>query len=134
MALNNFSTDLFVLVVNGRQITDFGETATPYTDAPIDAKSQVRRGQGGGAVRLDRINPGRTVTLSLNPGSPDASYMQGLYNSKANITLSRQQIGNLETAIGAEGAIVNDGQNGRAGTTITDSQFIMEFNVWTEAK
>lgn len=130
MALNNFSTELAVVTVNGRQIQDWGETATPYTDAPIDPKSQLRRGQGGSAVRLDRINPGRQVDLYLNPGSPDSAFMQGLYVSGANITLSFTQIGTLETAIGTEGVIVNDGQRGRAGSTITDDQFTIQFNLW----
>lgn len=130
MALNNFSTDLSVITVNGRIMSDWGEAATPYSDAPIDPKSQLRRGQGGGAVRLNRINPGRAVELYLNPGSPDSAYMQGLFNSNANITLSYTQIGTLETAIGAEGVIVNDGSRGRAGSTITDDQFSIQFNVW----
>ena len=134
MALQNFSTELSVVTVNGRRIQDFGDTATPYTDAPIDARSQLRRGQGGSAVRLDRINPGRTVTLYLNPGSADSAYMQGLFNSGANITLSFTQIGTLETAVGAEGVIVNDGQRGRAGSTISDDQFIIEFNSWTASR
>lgn len=134
MALQNFSTDLAVVTVNGRQITDWGDTATPYTDDPIDAKSQLRRGQGGSAVRLDRINPGRSVNLFLNPGSPDAAFMQGLFSSNANISLSFTQIGTLETAIGTEGVIVNDGQRGRAGSTITDDQFTIEFNVWTATR
>jgi len=134
MALQNFSTELSVVTVNGRRIQDFGDTATPYTDAPIDPKSQLRRGQGGSAVRLDRINPGRTVTLYLNPGSADSAYMQGLFNSGANITLSFTQIGTLETAVGAEGVIVNDGQRGRAGSTISDDQFIIEFNSWTASR
>lgn len=130
MALSNFSTDLHVVTVNGRIMRDWGEAATPYTDSPIDAKVQLRRGQGGGAVRLNRINPGRAVELYLNPGSPDSAYMQALYNSNANITLSRTQIGTLETAIGTEGVIVNDGQAGRGGSTITDDQFSLQFNVW----
>lgn len=134
MALSNFSTDLSVVVVNGRRIQDFGDTATPYTDAPIDATSQLRRGQGGSAIRLDRINPGRTVNLYVNPGSPDAAFLQGLYNSKANITLSFTQIGTLETAIGTEGVMVNDGQRGRAGSTIDDDQFTIEFNVWNATR
>lgn len=134
MALNNFSTDLAVVTVNGRQIQDWGDTATPYTDDPIDPKSQLRRGQGGNAVRLDRINPGRSVNLFLNPGSADSAYMQGLLNSKANISLSYTQIGTLETAIGTEGVIVNDGQRGRAGSTITDDQFTIEFNGWTATR
>lgn len=130
MALSNFSTDLTVVTVNGRIIRDWGETATPYTDGPIDAKAQLRRGQGGNAVRLNRINPGRAVELYLNPGSPDSAYMQGLFISNANITLSYTQIGTLETAIGSEGVIVNDGSRGRAGSTITDDQFSLQFNVW----
>ncbi len=131
MSIANFSTSLTVVTVNGRQITDWGDTATPYTDEPIDPVTTVRRGQGGNAVRLDRKNPGRRVTLYLNPGSPDAAYMQGLFNSNANISLSFTQIGTLENAIGSEGAIVNDGTRGRAGTTISDRQYIMEFNSWT---
>ncbi|MFG0827902.1 hypothetical protein ACF8R6_05915 [Pseudomonas sp. CJQ_7] len=130
MSLSNFSTDLFVVTVNGRQIQDWGETATPYTDAPIDAKSQLRRGQGGNAVRLDRINPGREVNIYLNPGSPDSAYMQGLFNSNANVTVALTQIGTLETALGSEGVIVNDGQRGRGGSSITDDQFTMHFNIW----
>jgi len=74
------------------------------------------------------------VNLYVNPGSADAAFLQGLYVSKANITLSFTQIGTLETAIGTEGVIVNDGQRGRAGSTISDDQFIIEFNVWTASR
>ena len=130
MSLSNFSNDLTVVTINGRQIQDWGETATPYTDAPIDPRSQLRRGQGGNAVRLDRQNPGREVNIYLNPGSSDSAYVQGLLNSNANITLTFTQIGTLETALGSEGVIVNDGQRGRAGSTITDDQFTMQFNIW----
>lgn len=134
MALRNFSTDLFTISINGRIITDFGESDPPYTDDPIDQKSTLRRGQGGKAVRLDRINPGRTVTINLNPGSPDSAYMQSLMNSNATIVLSKTQIGTLETAIGTEGVIINDGQVGRGGSTITDDQYIIEFNQWAQSK
>lgn len=130
MSLNNFSNDLTVVTINGRQIQDWGETATPYTDAPIDPRSQLRRGQGGNAVRLDRQNPGREVNIYLNPGSSDSAYVQGLLNSNANITLTYTQIGTLETALGSEGVLVNDGQRGRAGSSITDDQFTMQFNIW----
>ena len=134
MPLNNFSTDLFTISINGRIITDFGESDPPYTDDPIDQQSTLRRGQGGKAVRLDRINPGRTVTLNLNPGSPDSAYMQGLMTSKAGIVLSKTQIGTLEGSLGTEGIIINDGQVGRGGQTITDDQYIMEFNGWIQSK
>ena len=135
MSLNNFSNDNCVVTINARQLTDWGMAEQPYTDEPIDPSSTLLRAQGGNAVRLDRANPGRRVNVYLNPGSADSAYMQGLFNSRANITLSFQQIGTLETALGAEGVIVNDGSRGRAGTTsITDDQFTMEFNSWTASR
>jgi len=132
--INNFSTDLNVVVINGRQITDWGEAATPYTDDPIDPASALRRGMGGNAIRLDRKNPGRQVTIHLNPGSPDSAFMQGLFASRANINLERTQIGTLESSIGVEGVMINDGSVGRAGMTITDDIYIMAFNGWTASK
>lgn len=132
MALNNFSTDQTVITVNGREITDWGDTDPPISEAPIDPRGVLRRGLGGNAVRLDRINPGRTVTLNINPGSPDASYLQGLFNSRANLTYTRTIIGSLENSVGSEGMMVNDGTVGRGGVTVTDRQFVMEFNAWTE--
>lgn len=134
MALTNFSTDRNVVTVNGRTINDWGDTATPYTDAPIDAKSTLRRGQGGNAIRLDRINPGREVHLFINPGSPDSAYLQGLFNSGANITITREQIGTLDIATGTEGVATNDGTVGRAGSTISDDEYIYQFNAWTATK
>ena len=134
MALHNFGPDSSVLTINGRLITDFGETAAPFTHSPIDAKTILRRGQGGKAVRLNRINPGRAASVYLNPGSPNSAYVQGLFNSNANITISWTQIGTLEAAIGTEGVIVNDAAMNRAGTTISDDQFDFEFNVWNDSK
>ena len=134
MSLADYGNDSFVLTINGRQITDFGETASPFQDAPIDPKRQLRRGQGNRAVKLERNNPGRTVNIYLNPGSPDSAYVQGLFNSSANITMSMQQIGTLDAAIGTDGVITNDGTNSRGGTTISDDQYTFEFNVWNATK
>lgn len=132
MALANITTENTVITVNGRQLTDWGEAENPVTEEPIDPSTTIRRGMGGNAVRLDRINPGRRVTLSLNPGGADAAYMQGLFASKANITYSRTVIGTLENSLGIEGAIINDGAIERGGgTSISDDVFIMEFNNFT---
>lgn len=134
MALQNFGPANSVFTLNGRLISDWGEAASPFSDSPIDAKSTLRRGQGGRAVRLDRKNPGRAVSIYLNPGSPDSAYVQGLFNANANITASWTQIGTLEAAIGTEGVIVNDAASNRAGTTISDDQYDFEFNVWNGTK
>lgn len=134
MALQNFGPANSVFVLNGKLMTDWGEAASPFSDSPIDAKSQLRRGQGGRAVRLDRKNPGRAVSIYLNPGSPDSAYVQGLFNSQANITASWTQIGTLEAAVGTEGVCVNDAASNRAGSSVSDDQYNFEFNVWTSSK
>lgn len=132
MALVNITTENTVITINGREMTDWGEAENPVTEEPIDQSSTLRRGMGGNAVRLDRINPGRRVTLNLNPGGADASYMQSLLNSRANITYTRTVIGTLENAVGAEGVIVNDAAINRAGgASISDDTFIIEFNSFT---
>lgn len=135
MALYNFSNANTVVTVNGRALSDWGDSAAPYADEPIDPVSTLRRGQGRNAVRLDRQSPGRRVTINLNPGSADSAYMQGLMNSGANIELTYTQIGTLDAAVGAEGVIVNDGRRERAGAnTTSDDQFILEFNAWTATR
>lgn len=135
MSLAHITTQNTVVTVNGREITDWGEAENPIAEEPIDQKSTIRRGQGGNAVRLDRINPGRRVTLNINPGGADAAYMQGLFNSNANITYTRTVIGTLENSVGSEGAIVNDGAINRGGgSSISDDVFIMEFNKFNTAR
>ena len=134
MSLNKYGVPEFVLTVNGRLIQEFGETATPVTFSAIDPKAAIRRGQGGDAVALYRKNPGKSVSVALNPGSNDSKYMQDLMNQRAIIEITYGQIGTQESATGSEGMIVNVGETGRGGMTITDDVFIMEFNKWDEKK
>lgn len=134
MALANFSPSNTVIEINGREITQWGQGATPYTDAQIDPKTQLIRGQGGRAFRNDRDNPGRSVEIMVLPGGTDSAYLQGLYNSKADITISKTIIGTLEVSVGAEGVCVNNGQAGRAGATISDDQYSFEFNLWNDTR
>ena len=134
MALERFSTDLLTVSVNGRLINDWGTADPPWSDSSLDDPSVLMRGLGGGAIRFDRTNPGRAVTLSLMPGSPDSAYMQGLFNSKANVTITFTQIGTLEEAVGTEGLIVNDGPRNRGGPNISDDVYNLQFNGWTAFK
>lgn len=134
MALENFSTDKTVITVNGRLMSDWGESDPPYKDSPIDPSTKLQRGFGGSGVRFDRINPGRRVVLSFNPGTPDSAYMQALLNSRANITLSKTIVGTLEAAIGTEGVITINGDANRGGANISDDVYTLEFNGWSEMK
>lgn len=134
MALHNFSTENFLIVVNGRTLTDWGTTDPAITHEPIDQISDLVRGMGGDALRMDRVSPGRRYTVNLQPGSQDSAFMQTLMNSKANISISTTQIGTLDKTIASEGVIVNDGSTGRAGQSPTDDQYIIEFNKFQQTK
>lgn len=134
MAIHNFSTENFLIVVNGRSLADWGTTDPSVTHEPIDQVSDMVRGMGGDALRLDRVAPGRRYTINLQPGSQDSAFMQQLMNSKANITISTTQIGTLDKTIASEGVIVNDGSTGRAGQSPTDDQYIIEFNKFSQTK
>ena len=130
-----FSVDDTVVTINGRSIDDWGQQDPPYQDEPIDPKHTLIRAQGGNAVALKRKNPGRRVTMYLIPGSADSAYMKSLMDSSAVITLSRNQVGATNAAIGTEGMIVNDDAITRNGaTSISDDVYIMEFNDWSDIR
>lgn len=132
--MENLSTENNVVTINGRILTNWGESDPALTISPIDPVSVMRRGQGGGAIRLDRINPGKSITLNLEPASPDSAFVMALHNSNQNITLSHVAIGTLEGGIYTEGVIVNVGDHSRIGQTISDDQYIIEFNSYNETK
>lgn len=134
MALHNFSTENFLVSINGRSINNYGTTDPAITHEPIDQASDLVRGMSGDALRLDRVSPGRRYTVNLQPGSQDSAFMQTLMNSKANITMTTTQIGTLDKTIASEGVIVNDGSTGRAGQSPTDDQYIIEFNKFQQTK
>lgn len=129
MALPNFSTENSIVTINGRTIQDWGATDPPYVHEQIDDKEVLRRGMGGAAVRFRRINEGWRMTLNLNPGSDDSVYMQGLYNSGAIIAGTYVTVGTLESFIGTEGVITRGKAVNRAGPTLGDDTYVIEFNV-----
>lgn len=127
--MENFSPSNTDFRINGRELTEWGATDQPLLIEPIDQSGNLIRGQGGGAIALYRDNPGVRITVNMLPGGPDSAYLSGLKASRANLSFSHTVIGTLEVGVGTEGIFVNRGQIGRAGTTsITDDQFIMEFN------
>ena len=127
MSLGNYSTDQMVVTLNARILTQWARQDPPYADRPIDPQATLLRGLGGSALRFNRTLPGRAVDLYLMPGGTDAAYVQGLMNSNAVITLSFLIVSTLESAIGTNGIIVNDGERGRGGASISDDKFMFEF-------
>ena len=136
MAITKAFTDSnTVVTLNGRAIEDWGQQDPPFQDDPVDQKRTVVRGQGGNAVVLERKNPGRRITLYLLPGSADSAYLHGLYLSGDIVTLTRNQVGVLNSAIGTEGVVVQEESVTRAGSTsISDDVYVIDMNDWTEVR
>ena len=130
-----FTESNTVVTLNGRAIEDWGQQDPPFQDDPVDQKRTVVRGQGGNAVVLERKNPGRRITLYLLPGSADSAYLHGLYLSGDIVTLTRNQVGVLNSAIGTEGVVVQEESVTRAGSTsISDDVYVIDMNDWTEVR
>ena len=133
MALGDYTAGSTVVTLNGRQITDWGHSAVPFSHEPIDPSRELVRGQGGSAIATGRFNPGRRAVLNLMPGSPDSQYVQSLFRAGVlNLVLNYSIVGSNEWGAGAEGVITIDGTVGRAGqnTNVSDDQFTIEFNKW----
>ncbi len=133
MAIFNFSAENFILVVNGRRLQNFG-TEDACTHESIDPVSELKRGLGGDALRLDRVSPGRRYTIHLQAGSNDSGFMQGLMNSKAQIEISTTQLSTLETTLAWEGMIVNDGATNRGSQNPSSDTFVVEFNKFQQTR
>ena len=132
MSFNNYSTDSLIVAVNLRQLTDWGENDPPFDHDYPNELGTMRKGLGGGASRLDLVEPGQVFNIYLQPGSPDSAYMSGLMNSKANITVAHSQLGTLEAGLGREGMITNRQSAGRGGQSITDDIFTITCNKYNE--
>lgn len=130
-----FTVGNTVITVNGRVIEDWGVQEPPFEDEPIDAKRTLLRGQGGNSVVLERKNPGRRIRMYLLPGSSDSSYLHSLYLTGAKLTISRNQVGALNSAIATEAVIVQEEAVTRAGSTsISDDVYTIECNDWDEIR
>lgn len=130
-----FTISNTVVTVNGRQITDWGADGSGISEEAINPKRRLLQGQGGNALILERIAPGRRVTIKVRSGSADSAFLHGLYASGAIITYTRSQVGALETAIGTEGIILSEEAVSRVNVdSISDDTFVMEFNLWDSVK
>lgn len=128
LRINSFDTENTIVIVNGRSLTDWGDT-DPITETLTNAKRTIKQGMGGNAVVLERINQLFEVRLRLLPGGADSSFLAGLFNSGAVVSYNRKQVGALETVIAFEGVITNLGDNTRAGAEdITDDEYVLQFN------
>ncbi len=126
--MKEFGQGSGILVINGRIIKEFGEADEPVRSSPVNDHHGLKRGQGGTAVMLSRINPGRTLEVSVMPGSSDSAFLAGLLTSGKQITASWTTIGTGEKIVYDEGVPVNISDIGRGGYSPSDDVYRYDFN------
>lgn len=119
------------LSINGLDVTesDLGETDPPITIEDIEPRGTLKRGTGGGAVRIDNVTRAKRLTVNLLPGGTLVRQLIAIEKTGVDFEATWSQQDTNETIHCVEGIITNRGPLGRAGrTTVTDEQFIFEFN------
>lgn len=133
--IRNYSSADGLLIINGTNITDWGETQPALTMEDIVPRAQMKRGLGGGAARLDPATIGKRITVNLLTGSSQARYLVGLMKSKVTIQASWAQLGSVEKESFVDGIIISRGPRGRIAEntgSLSDEQFVIEFRDSTE--
>lgn len=127
--MQNFGPANTTLIVFGIPITEFGDTDPPFTIEDIDARSTLKRGIGATSLRLDAQTRPKRLTINLMPGSIQGRQLIAAEKSGADCTFVYQQTGTNERVAGFDGVMTQRGSMGRGGkTTVTDDQFVFEFN------
>lgn len=129
MTMHRYGADGANLVVFGIPINNFGDTDPPITIEDIENRATLKRGIGGRAVRLDNQTRPKRLTINLLPGSDEVRQILAVEKSGVDATFSFSQSGTNERVVGFDGVLTTRGNMGRAGkTTVSDEQFVFEFN------
>lgn len=135
MALRNYSSPDGLLVIQGINISDYGESEPSLTIEDIKPRVQIKHGLGGGAAALEPVTVPKRVTVNLLPGSSQARTLVALMKAKTTIQASWTQLGTVEAELFVDGRILNRGPRGRISETpgsLSDEQFVLEFRDSTE--
>ncbi len=135
MALRNYNAVDGLLLINGTNITDWGETQPAMTIEDINPRSVLKNGLGGGAAKLKPVTKKKRLTVNLLPGSDQARFLVALDNADATIQASFTQVGSAEAEVLIDGTIMQRGPRGRIAEqsgSLSDEQFIIEFRDSTE--
>lgn len=129
MSMTNYGAAGANLSINGITISSFGDTDPPIVIEDIEPRAALKRGTGGGSVRLDNVTRAKRLTIHLLPGSDEARQIIALDKTRVDFYGAFSQSGSGESLVFYSGILVNRGQLGRGGkTNVSDDQFIFEFN------
>lgn len=130
MALSNFSSPNCVLYINGRQISEFGQSTTPVSISQLNDSAALVQGMNGNAVRYDTINEGWGLSVALLPDTDDSAFLSSIANAKGgDVYATYVTISTGETVTLAEGIFTSRGALNRGGTGFGDDEFNFQFNV-----
>ena len=128
MAVRNFSASQTVATFNIAPITDWGSSDPAFTLALVEDAVTMTQGNGGNAVAFGRKNPIYELVVNLSPGGPNSSLVWSAFQNELTVTFTYEIIQTLEKFIGTEGRVINIGTTGRAGPTISDDTYTIQFN------
>ena len=136
MALSNYSAADGLLVINGINITDWGESDPSMTIEDLVDRATFKRGMGGAAAVIDPVALPKKLTINLLTGSSQARTMVALMKSKSTIQAAFTQMGSVESEGLIDGRITSRGPRGRIASSsgaLSDEQFVIEFRDSTES-
>lgn len=129
MALAKYGAAQVSLTINGINIETFGDTDPAVTISSEADWSTQKDGIGGVALRLDRINLPKTMTVNLLPGCDEVTQLLALQKTGEDFYATFRQIGTNESTVMYEGIMTQLGDRGRAGRgSVTDEVFNFRFN------
>lgn len=129
MSISNYGPGRLVYEVNGRVIRNWGQSETPIVDSTLNPVRTLSQGQLDDAVVIERRNAGTQHVLNIQPGSPDAAFLWGIFKGDGRVQVSWNVIGTLDSFSSVEGVIVDRGDTDQgSGTAKSDEQFTIQFN------
>ena len=127
--MKKYGPDGANLTIFGIPIEEFGDTDPPITIEDIEPRSTLKRGVGATSLRLDNKTRPKRLTVNLMPDSIEVRQLIAAEKTGVDATFKFEQTGTGEIVTGFDGVLVNRGPVGRGGkTTVTDEQFVFEFN------
>lgn len=130
MAMHRYGADGANLTVFGIPIEEFGDTDPPIRIEDMEARSQLKRGNGGTSNRIDNVTRPKRLTVYLMPGSDEVRQILAAEKSGVDATATFRQTGTAEVVAMFDGVLVNRESMGRAGKangSVSDEGFVFEF-------
>lgn len=118
------------LTINGRVISDWGDTDPPVEISEA-ALANIKRGQGGRSVGATIKNQERTLTIHLLLGGEDVAFIEGLILSGSLVCEISYDNLPFNIAGAGQGLLTTTGAiSGGGDTPTTDKSYTFALSNW----